>query len=84
MEYKRRHKEEMSDRGIRRDRNPIGDEVLRVGEPVTAVCIGRTSGGRRGVTVACGNEKEEASRKMRGRWRGRSRCREPWLLNLSG
>ena len=57
MEYKRRHKEEMLERGIRRDRDPIGDEVLRVGEPVTAVCIGRTSGGRRRATVVAGTRK---------------------------
>lgn len=47
MEYKRRHKEEMSERDIRRDRGPIGVELLRVDEPVPAVCIGRTSGGGR-------------------------------------
>lgn len=57
MEYKRRHKEEMLERGIRRDRGPIGDEVLRVDEPVTAVCIGRTSGGRRRATVAAESRK---------------------------
>ena len=35
-----------------RDVALIGDEILRVDEPVIAVCIGRTSGGRRSVTVA--------------------------------
>lgn len=57
MEYKRRHKEEMSERGIRRDHGPIGVELLRVDEPVTAVCIGRTSGGRRRATVAARTRK---------------------------
>ena len=38
--------------GEGRDVALIGDEILRVDEPVIAVCIGRTSGGRRSVTVA--------------------------------
>ena len=43
--------------GLQRDRDPIGDEVLRVDEPVIAVCIGRTSGGRRRATVVVGARK---------------------------
>ena len=46
-------------RGLRRDREPIGDEIFRVDEPVIAVCIGRTSGGRRSVTVAAGARKKK-------------------------
>ena len=46
-------------RGFRRDREPIGDEILRIDEPVIAVCIGRTSGGRRSVTVAAGARKKK-------------------------
>ncbi len=38
-------------RGLRRDRDPIGDELLRIDEPVIAVCIGRTRGGRCSMTV---------------------------------
>ena len=41
-------------RGLRRDRNPIGDEILRVDEPVIVVSIGQTRGGRRSMTVAAG------------------------------
>ena len=43
--------------GLQRDRDPIGDEILRVDEPVNAVCIGRTSGGRRRATVVAGARK---------------------------
>lgn len=46
-------------RGLRRDREPIGDEILRIDEPVIAVSIGRTSGGRRSVTVAAGTRKKK-------------------------
>lgn len=42
-----------------RDVALIGDEILRVDEPVIAVCIVRTSGGRRSVAVAAGVRKKK-------------------------
>ena len=45
--------------GLQRDRDPIGDEVLRVDEPVIAVCIGRTSGGRRSMAVVARTRKKK-------------------------
>ena len=48
-------------RGLRRDRDPIGDEIFGIDEPVIAVGIGWTSGGRRRATVAAGTRKKKRS-----------------------